>query len=242
MLLGIISDIHSNLEALQVVLGQLGQMEKIICLGDIVGYGPNPNECTEIIQEKNIISIAGNHDKAAVGELDTRWFNDQAKKAIAWTSTQLTPSNQQYLKELPLTLEFTDFQIVHGGLGNPLEEYISNLSEALGTFALMEKQLCFVGHSHNPLIVAEQMDGQYTCCDLADKQVVFTDDYKKIIINVGGVGQPRDGDPRASFGVYDSEKKEFTLQRIAYDIETVQAKMETVGLPENLITRLSYGK
>lgn len=221
MLYGIIADIHSNLEAFRVVLQELRAVEQIVCLGDIVGYGPNPTECITIMKERNIPTVAGNHDKAAVGEMSTQWFNENARLAVEWTSEQLTDDSIVYLKTSPLTLEFDDFQIVHGSLVNPLEEYLENRTVAFPTFEKMTKGLLFVGHTHVPLHLRSEA---------------------KEIINPGSVGQPRDGDPRASFGIYDSEKKEFTLHRIEYNISLVQEKMKKAELPPHLIERLSYGQ
>jgi len=221
VLYGIIADIHSNLEAFEVVLQQLRQVDQIVCAGDMVGYGPDPNQCIKLMREKGIRSIAGNHDKAAVGEMNLEWFNENARRAVEWTSEQLTGDSAQYLKLLPLTLEMDDFQIVHGSLRNPLEEYIFTLAEAAATMELMSKPLCFVGHTHRPARFEYQ---------------------GKAIINPGGAGQPRDGDPRASFGIYDSEKKEFILHRVEYNIERVQEKMRQADLPQSLIDRLQYGR
>jgi len=220
VLYGIIADIHSNLEALQAILPELRGVDQIICLGDIVGYGPNPNECLEVIRQNRITTIAGNHDKAAVGELQTTNFNPNARRAIGWTAEQLTEANKHYLTNLPLTLEFPEFQVVHGSLAGPLEEYIFSLAEAAPTFDLMGKGLLFVGHTHQPLNLTRE---------------------NKIIVNPGSVGQPRDNDPRASFGIYDSVKHEFAWHRVAYDISAVQEKMRAAGLPKFLADRLATG-
>lgn len=241
MIYGIIADVHGNLEALEVVLAALASAEKIVCLGDMVGYGPNPNECVQKLREIGALCIAGNHDRAATGDLDTRWFNEYAKKAINWTAAQLTEENARYLKDLPLTLEFEDFQVVHGSLRQPLEEYILNLSDALPTFARMTRPVCFIGHSHQPFCLAKNKDGNYDGKKLTDGDEFLVDDYEQAIINVGGVGQPRDGDPRASFGVYNSNNKLFSLRRSAYDIATIQKKMKAADLPQKLIDRLAWG-
>lgn len=220
MLYGIIADIHGNLEAFDVVLRELRPADRLICAGDIVGYGPNPNECLQLIRERNIISIAGNHDRAAVGLMDTAGFNDSARRAIEWTGDQLTQANREYLADLPYLLDFPDFQVVHGSLRSPLEEYIFGLQEALPTIERMSKNLLFVGHTHVPLRLKER---------------------GKEIINPGAVGQPRDGDPRASFGLYDSGKRNFTFRRVEYNISAVQEKMRIAGLPSSLIERLHSG-
>lgn len=242
MLYGIISDIHSNLEALDVVLNKLYLAEKLICIGDIVGYGPNPNECVEKVKELNIPTVAGNHDKAVTGEMDIKWFNQNARDAVTWTQRVIFQEYLDYLKKLPLILEEDDFQCVHGSLRSPLEEYITSIAEALPTFELMKKPVCFIGHSHVPLFIAQKKDGNYDGRVMDDGEEIVVTDYEKVIINVGGVGQPRDGDPRASYGLYDSRAELFSMHRVEYNIEQVQKKMKTFGLPQPLIDRLQFGR
>jgi len=242
MLYGIISDIHSNLEAFEAVLKQLKAVNQLINLGDIVGYGPNPNECVEKIREMNIPTVAGNHDKAVTGEVDITWFNQSAKEAVYWTQRTIFQENLEYLKKLPLAMEGNDFQAVHGSLRAPLEEYMNCLTDAIPTFERMTRPVCFVGHSHIPLFIARTKGGNYDGHVLKDGDEVLVDDYEKVIINVGGVGQPRDSDPRASFGIYNSKTKIFTLHRVGYDIKAVQEKMRAAKLPVNLIERLSFGR
>lgn len=241
MLYGIIADIHSNLEAFQAVLRQLPAVDRIVCAGDIVGYGPNPNECLELMREKGITSVAGNHDKAATGELSTQWFNVNARLAIEWTTSQLTTANGNYLKSLPVNLELDDFQVVHGSLRDPLEEYIFNMDEAAETIKLMSKPLCIVGHTHRPLYAGLKPSGSLDGHTLGKNDNVALKHYNKTVINPGAVGQPRDSDPRASYGVLDTDKNDFTLHRIEYDVAAVQQKMRTAKLPEQLIERLVYG-
>lgn len=221
MRFGIVADIHGNLEALKAVLNELeGEVDRLACLGDIVGYGPNPNECAEIIRHKKIPSVAGNHEKATSGELELTWFNKNAAAAIRWTQKVIFPENLEFIRGLPLILDFPKFQIVHGSLVNPAEEYLTSLAEALPTFEKMTQKLLFVGHTHRPLILEHE---------------------GKKIINPGSVGQPRDGDPRAAYLIFDEEKNESTLYRVNYDIPAVQEKMKAAGLPEFLIERLSRG-
>jgi predicted phosphodiesterase len=242
MLYGIISDIHSNLEAFAEVLSHLQKVDRIICLGDIVGYGPNPNECVNKMRELKIPAVAGNHDKAVTGEIEITWFNRYAKEAVVWTRSELSRENLNYLKDLPLQLEEDDFQVVHGSLRDPLEEYVTGVAKAIPTIEKMTRRVCFIGHSHAPLFIGLKNDGNYDGRALADGEEVLVEEYQKVIINVGGVGQPRDGDPRASFGIYDSKIKIFTLQRVVYDIEKVQQKMKAARLPLPLIERLQSGR
>lgn len=242
MLYGIISDIHANLEAFDVVLNKLYRVDKIICLGDIVGYGPNPNECVKKVREMNIPSAAGNHDKAVTGDMEITWFNYNARSAIEYTQREIKGENLDFLKGLTEIHEEDDFQYVHGSLRSPLREYITNIFEAVPTLERMTKKICFVGHSHIPLFIAQKDDGNFDGRILMDEEEVVTDEYSKIVINVGAIGQPRDGDPRASYGLYDTETKIFSLHRVEYNIEMVQEKMKTAGLPQPLIERLSFGR
>ena len=242
MLYGIIADIHANLEAFEAVLANLSAVDQIVCAGDIVGYGPDPGECIALVQEKRIVCVAGNHDKAAIGELDMQWFNPNARQVIEWTETQLNENDREYLKALPLRLEFEEFEIVHGSLRNNLEEYIYSREEAAASIELMQKPLCFVGHTHQPLYFGLKPSESYDGRRIGKSDQVFVENYSKTIINPGSIGQPRDGDFRASFGIYDSEKKEFTLQRVEYNILAVQEKMKACGLPAQLIERLAIGK
>jgi len=241
MQIGIIADIHANLEAFNVVLEHLKGADKIVCAGDIVGYGPDPNECVKIMRELKIPSVAGNHEKAVLGGMDVTCFNRAAREAIAWTGEKLTSENLEYLKTLPLTLQFEEFEIVHGSLRDPLEEYITGIMDAIPTFEKMKKPLCFVGHSHVPLCVYEKNDGKFDGWHLQDGDHIKLKKFKRAIVNVGGVGQPRDGDPRASYGIYNNESREVSIYRVTYNIERVQEKMKKAGLPESLIERLKYG-
>ncbi|HTY12854.1 MAG TPA: metallophosphoesterase family protein [Candidatus Omnitrophota bacterium] len=218
---GIIADVHGNLEALLSVLDALsGRMDRIICLGDIIGYGPNPNECCDLIKRHDIKSVAGNHEKAALGEMPIEWFNPAAACAIRWTQAELTEPNREFIKGLPLTMEFGDFAAVHGGLVSPLEEYLENIFTAVPTFNLMRTRYLFVGHTHRPLML-----------NYGDKK----------IINPGSVGQPRDGDPRAAYVTFNPESGEAILHRVDYDIQGVQEKMRKAELPAKLIERLRSG-
>ncbi|MFC1571128.1 metallophosphoesterase family protein [Candidatus Margulisiibacteriota bacterium] len=242
MLYGIIADVHGNLEALEAVLKQLKKADKIICTGDIIGYGPNPNECLEKVKKLEISSVAGNHEKAVAGKAVPEWFNESARKAVVWTQRKIFQENLEYIRNLPQVLEENGFQIVHGSLRSPLEEYVSSIAEALPTFSKMSKPLCFTGHFHRPLFIALKKDGNYDGRILRDGDEVLVDEYEKVIINPGGVGQPRDGDPRASYGLYDSKTGIFSLHRVEYDIDKVQKKMKKAGLPTPLIDRLPLGR
>ncbi len=239
----IIADIHANLTAFTAVLDDikhLGGAEKVWCLGDIVGYGPDPHECIELLHQTNHVCVAGNHDWAAIGKIDTTEFNPDAAAACHWTAQKLSPADIEYLQNLPLVIQENDFTLVHGSPREPIWEYLTSTSLAEENFAYFKSQFCLVGHSHVPLVFSYSEDGTCSASQFsADVGLVLGKD--RLIINPGGVGQPRDGDPRASYAVYDSETNQVRLHRVPYDIRSTQNRMLKHGLPLNLVTRLSYG-
>ena len=238
----ILGDIHSNLTAFEAVLRDVdgrGSFDKIWCLGDVVGYGPDPNECIERLRQFEHVCVAGNHDWAAIGKMDIADFNPVAAQACRWTAQQLTAENIDYLQNLPLSICQDDFTLVHGSPREPIWEYLLSIEGAQENFAHFETVYCLVGHSHVPLIF-----------ELVDDKVVYRMFPKganlelgeiRMIINPGGVGQPRDGDPRASYALYDAEARTVHHYRVEYDIPATQKKMEEQGLPTPLILRLSVG-
>jgi predicted phosphodiesterase len=235
----IISDIHSNLEALESVLQEIDQIgvDRIICLGDIVGYGANPNECVEIIRERKIESIIGNHDTVACGKKEPFDFNFVAKEAALWTRNTLTAKNREFLHNLPETREIDGFLIVHGAISDP-DLYIFSVYDAIGEFKLMKKwNICFFGHTHVRT---------YYVLIGGDVQCRFEYEFKikpeaKYLINPGSVGQPRDRDPRSSFLIYDSKEAAVRFIRLEYDIESAKQKIIRAGLDKRLAERLSLG-
>ena len=238
----ILADIHSNLAAFKAVLEdikQRGGVEEIWCLGDVVGYGPDPHQCIELLRQHKHICIAGNHDWAAIGKIDTSEFNPEAAAAAHWTSQQLTPEDIDYLSKLPLQLERDDFTLVHGSPREPIWEYILSASSARENFAHFKTKYCLVGHSHVPAVFKQTCKGVSVYALPPDTELVLGEE--RLIINPGGVGQPRDGDSRASYAIYDSEAKTIRLIRIPYDIAATQSAMMQKKLPLRLIVRLSYG-
>ena len=238
----IVSDIHSNLEALLAVLEdatRLGGFDEVWCLGDIVGYGPNPNECIDLLCGHTYVSVVGNHDLAAIGRLSTRDFNRSAALAAEWTAARLSPQHAELLASLPETVRKGDFTLVHGSLRRPVWEYVVSADAARATFGLMETPFCLVGHSHMPFICREG-DSEYSF-DPFPEGDRFHLGADRLIINPGGVGQPRDGDPRTSYAVYDSDEGTIQGVRVSYPIEATQEKMRRAGLPQRLIERLSFG-
>lgn len=241
---GIISDIHGNLEALKVVLNRLREVDKIICLGDIVGYGPLPNECIEEIRKiSGLKVVAGNHDLASIGWKDINWFNEYAQRAVLWTMATLTKENKEYLSSLPEIIEEKDFIMVHGSLNDYTDEYIFEVKDARKSFELLkEKNLLFVGHTHYPLLFVKKEYQPIYPIRLIDQSIIKVSMFDKLIVNVGAIGQPRDGDPRASFGIFDTESNEIEIYRVPYDINKIQELMRQEDLPNFLINRLASGR
>ncbi len=239
----IMGDIHANLAAFSAVLNDIerqGGVGKIWCLGDVVGYGPNPHECIELLRQTNQVCIAGNHDWAAIGKVDTSYFNPDAAAACRWTSRQLSSTDVEYLASLPLVIREGDFTLVHGSPREPIWEYLISTSVAKENFAHFESQFCLVGHSHVPLFFSYDESGVCSANQfLTDVGLALGSN--RLIINPGGVGQPRDGDPQASYAIYDSETRLVRLYRVPYDIRSTQDRMVMHGLPMRLVARLSYG-
>lgn len=239
----IVSDIHSNLEALQSVLKdaeQRGGFDEIWSLGDLVGYGPDPVECIDLIRQYETRSVAGNHDLAAIGRLSVEAFNVYAAAAAAWTTTQLSSEHLDYLGGLPLKIETEGFTAVHGSPRDPVWEYVVSPASATGSFHHFDTPRCLVGHSHIPFICRPKDSSAVFLEFPNNKPVSLGSD--RLIVNPGGVGQPRDGDPRSSYAIYQSNDGVVTHHRVEYDITTTQEKMQARGLPKYLTDRLATGR
>jgi predicted phosphodiesterase len=237
---GIISDIHSNFEALAAVLSALEKenVERVICLGDLVGYGPDPNACVEQVLNSADFTVAGNHDQGAVELTSIEPFNQHARTAIEWTRTQLEPRWKSALSSLPLVYEDSAFLAVHATPNSPGRwRYLFSEDEIVDNLEAMTLPVCFVGHSHVPM--AFELDAEHDLLVRTADEVRFQPG-RKYLINVGSVGQSRDGDPRAAYGVLTDDV--FTLKREAYEVPAVQRKMRDAGLPTSLIERLSAGQ
>lgn len=238
----IISDIHANLAALEAVLNHMGPVDSIWCLGDIVGYGPDPNECVELVRQKAQVCIPGNHDWACCGKIDTVDFNPAAAAACRWTQRQLLAHNRDYLAALPLTHLEDEFTLAHGSPLDPIWEYIASIRSARENFAGFHTHYCFVGHTHVPIIFLEEPGSLPRIRVISPQQgQPFPLGESRLIINPGSVGQPRDGNPAASYMILDLAANVVEYYRVPYDIERTQAKMLTAGLPPQLIMRLTYG-
>ncbi len=236
----ILSDIHANYDALEAVLKELEKenIDQYVCVGDIVGYGAEPDRCVDKIKDLVVACVAGNHDFATIEKTNIEFFNAYAKEATLWTRQRLSEENKKYLEDLKLVEEINGFTIVHGTLYAPaLFDYIQTTFDAYLSLQVLDKQLCFVGHSHVPI--------SFFLDDAVTYSVESEIELKpgtKAIINVGSVGQPRDDNPKAAYAIYDTEKSKVWIKRAEYDVESAAKKIEEAGLPEILGERLKYGR
>jgi diadenosine tetraphosphatase ApaH/serine/threonine PP2A family protein phosphatase len=238
----ILADIHANLAAFEAVLGDIreqGGVDAIWCLGDVVGYGPDPSACIDLLKKQRPVCIVGNHDLGAIGRLDLSYFNSTAAVACRWTAGRLRPADVRYLESLPQSAVQGDFYLVHGSPAEPVMEYVTSTGIAAKNFSFFDQPYCLVGHTHVPLAF-KKSDG--SCSSVAlSPSIGLVLGAHRMIINPGGVGQPRDGDPRASYAIYDSDGRVFRLHRVSYDIDATQDKMIRAGLPMSLVSRLQEG-
>jgi len=238
----IFSDVHANITALEAVLQDAGDVDQVWCLGDLVGYGPDPNECIQRVKSlPKVICLLGNHDAAASDQINTTTFNVEARKSLNWTRDILTTESSDYLTSLPKTLEVGDqIFLAHGSPRQPLWEYILNLRVATSNFEFFEAPYCFVGHSHLPVIfnLRDGLDFALLIEPDVDQPIDMT---HRSIINPGSVGQPRDRNPDASYLILDLENYTINYRRCAYDITAVQHRMAAAGLPDRHIARLING-
>lgn len=237
------ADIHANLVALEAVLSHIkrqGGVDELWCLGDVVGYGPQPHQCIELLKNYNHVAVAGNHDWAVVGKLPFNEMDPDAAISDQWTTEQLSIRDAAYLKDLPQVVERGDFTLVHGSPRRPIREYLTTLSSAVENFNYFESRYCLVGHSHLTLVFRHDGASANSFSHLSPDIKLALGDIR-LIINPGSVGQPRDGDPRASYGIYDDEVGIIRLYRVEYDIEVTQALMVQMNLPLRLVARLSRG-
>jgi predicted phosphodiesterase len=240
MRFAIFGDIHANFEAFEVVLADAHEQscEAHICLGDVVGYNANPRECLERVRALNCPVVKGNHDDYAASESSLESFNPLAEVAIQWTRDQLDGEEKKWLAALPLTLEISGFTIVHATLDDPNGwGYVLNQLDAAASFSQQTTELCFFGHTHSPRAYIKDS----SVVGLSYEELDLNKG-KKYFINVGSVGQPRDGDWRAAYVVFDDEKRSVHLRRLRYDLPRAQEKILSSGLPPRLADRLAFGK
>ena len=238
----IISDIHANFTAFETVLKDAeGEWDFVWCLGDVVGYGPDPNECVEKLKTLPHLCLAGNHDWAALGRLDVRTFNPDARRAVEWTQETLTPENTKFLEALPVTFVIGDYTLVHASPREPVWEYILEPLIAALNFPHFETPYCFVGHTHQPVIYTMVDENGDTHSASPQYRQPHNLNGKRQIINPGSIGQPRDQNPDSAYGILDIATGVFEHRRISYDIKSVQARMRDNKMPDRLITRLEHG-
>ncbi len=236
----IISDIHANIVALDTVLADAGPYEAVWCLGDLVGYGPNPNECVERVRAlPQLKCIVGNHDKAVLGDIPITTFNADARASIGWTQEAITADNLNYLRSLPETEAADDFTLAHGSPRQPVWEYILDRFIAQENFPYVPTPYCLVGHTHMPVIYRQSDDG------VREEPPNYSEprylNGERLIINPGSVGQPRDSNPDAAYALFETEGALWEYRRVAYDIVETQTRMRAARLPERLVIRLAYG-
>jgi predicted phosphodiesterase len=238
----VISDIHANLTALEAVLADAGEVDQIWCLGDVVGYGPDPNEVVERLQSMPTLSIIlGNHDVAVLGQMDYAVFNTEARKSLLWQKKNVTPANLIYLESLPQdTLVRENVTLAHGSPRDPVWEYILNTLVARLNFEAFTTPYCFVGHSHIQCMFSLDVPRDRVALDVPRPGVTLKLN-PRAILNPGSVGQPRDRDPRSSYAIYNPQAETWEPRRVEYDVEAVQKRIRAAGLPEKHALRLAEG-
>ena len=240
MRLAVLSDIHSNLAALDAVRGDLPDVDELWVLGDIVGYGPQPNEVVAALQEMGARSVMGNHDGAAIGQVDVTWFNPDAASAITWTASVIDENTRAYLATLPEVRRSGELTAVHGSPRDPTWEYISDVEVAGANLASFETRLCLHGHTHVPVVY--RADGSQVEAVPAVPGLPLSIETGRLLVNPGSVGQPRDGNPAASYLVVDTSDQTAQFHRVTYDVVATQRLMRDAGLPPRLAERLTYGR
>ncbi len=240
MRFAVLSDIHSNLEALEAVLADARseRCEEFVCLGDIVGYNADPSACVQRIRDLECPVVKGNHDEQAAIAFSTEGFNQMAEEAIGWTREHLSPEEREWLAQLPLTTQVRDFTIVHATLDTPGGwRYVFNDLDASASFTYQHTHLCFFGHTHWPTAFVRND----VVRRIAVGEILLAPE-RKFLINPGSIGQPRDRDWRAAYCIYDLERNVVEQHRVKYDLETAQRKVREAGLPERLADRLALGR
>ncbi len=238
----IISDVHSNLVALEAVLDALPDHDELWCLGDTIGYGPDPNPCIAMVRNRARYALTGNHDLACLGEISLADFNMLARTANQWNREQLRPEFQAYLRTLPARLDLPPtVTLAHGSPRDPVWEYVLDALAAIDNLSFFDTPVCFIGHSHVPIIFEQHADGTGDLRHAEADELVQLQPDSRYIFNPGSVGQPRDGDPRAAYVLWDTESSVVHFHRVVYNITETQRRMRAAGLPVMLADRLAYG-
>jgi diadenosine tetraphosphatase ApaH/serine/threonine PP2A family protein phosphatase len=237
----IVSDIHGNLEALEAVLEDIERRDvaSIVCLGDFVGYGASPNECIETLRPRIELAVAGNHDLAACGRLRLNYFNPDAASAARWTDVQLTAQNRDYLRSLPFSVPWRGMLLVHSSPSSPTEwHYVLSPMDAEAEMDAFDESVCLIGHSH----VAGAFEwNERRMRYMRDEEISLAKGCR-YLVNVGSVGQPRDGDPRAAYLIFDETRRSLLHVRREYDVAGAMRRIVDAGLPRFLAERLQWGE
>ncbi len=244
MRIAVLSDIHANLPALEAVASDLPAVDQVWVLGDIVGYGPQPNEVIAALQSMGARSVLGNHDGAAIGTVDAAYFNPDARAAIEWTATAIDENARAYLATLPEVRRDGDLTAVHGSPRDPMWEYITSAAIAATNFEAFDTRLCLFGHTHLPVAFRALNGSVEAVAGMPGEPLALGS--TRTMLNPGSVGQPRDGLPDAAYGILTTgngaDGDTFEFRRVRYDIDRTQRLMQEVGLPPRLAERLSYGR
>ncbi len=241
MRVGVVSDVHGNLPALEAVLADMGSVDALWCLGDVVGYGPDPNACIARLKDLGAVCIVGNHDWAVLEHASLDDFNADAAAAVLWTRERLDADLRAWLDACPQVIRLDPVTLAHGSPCDPIWEYVLSESVARRSLRCFQTAVCLIGHTHVPSSFVQQPDGSIEAEYRADgDQLVLGE--QRLLANPGSVGQPRDQDPRAAYLVYDSDAATLSWRRTPYPIEATQEKMRREGLPPRLAHRLAYGR
>ncbi|WP_026369582.1 metallophosphoesterase family protein [Kallotenue papyrolyticum] len=238
----LISDIHSNAVALDAVLEALPPYDELWCLGDTIGYGPEPNRCLRLVRERATHALTGNHDLASLGLISLADFNPLARIANEWNHRQLEPELRAYLEALPARLDLPNATLAHGTPRDPVWEYLLDPATGRANLAHFSTPICWVGHSHLATIFLAREDGSLEFRLARAGETLQLSADARYILNPGSVGQPRDGDPRAAYALWDTEQGTVRFQRVAYDVQATQRLMRAAGLPAPLAERLAFGR
>ncbi len=240
----VISDVHSNLAALNAVIQDAGAFDQVWCLGDVVGYGPEPNECIARLRAFDLVCLAGNHDLAAVGKLSPVDFGPEAREVIFWTHDRLSIANHDWLTSLPTVAVRAEHGItlVHGSPRDPTWEYVMTPAIANAGLELMPTRIGLNGHTHVPIVFRKPTYEVGLTVERLEVNLAITLTRDRLLINPGSVGQPRDDDPRAAYALIDLSTMTFTQRRVQYDVNATQALMKLAQLPSRLRRRLRFGQ